>query len=171
MFLGHIPAGYLVSYSIIQLRKDPNLSAHNTNKLLFIGLIAAVFPDIDLFYFYFIDNRQHLHHSYWTHIPFYWVIMGSLLLSIEYWLKNKKMIVVNYLISINLLVHFFLDTIVGKIKWLYPFSNEDIVCFHVPANYGWWVLNFVLHWTFLFELILLFLAIFIILKNRRGKSI
>ncbi len=80
MFIGHIPAGYLVSYSIIKLIKNPNLSAHNTNQLLFIGIIAAAFPDISLFYFYLIDNRQHLHHSYWTHIPFYWAIMSSLLL-------------------------------------------------------------------------------------------
>ncbi len=58
------------------------------------------------------------------------------------------MMIVNYLIGINIWVHLLLDTIVGKIKWLYPVSNEDIVCFHVPANYGWWVLNFVLHCNF-----------------------
>ena len=39
------------------------------------GLLGSIFPDLDMFYFYFIDHRQHGHHCYWTHTPFYWITL------------------------------------------------------------------------------------------------
>jgi inner membrane protein len=32
--------------------------------------------------------------------------------------------------------------------WLYPFHTQSFVLVDVPARHGWWVWNFVIHWTF-----------------------
>lgn len=36
------------------------------------ALLGAIAPDLDLFYFYTLDGRQHHHYSYWTHYPSVW---------------------------------------------------------------------------------------------------
>ena len=51
--------------------------------------------------------------------------------------------------------HLLLDTIVGDIYWRAPFAYEATSLFVVPALYHPWWLNFILHWSFAFELALL----------------
>lgn len=51
--------------------------------------------------------------------------------------------------------HLLLDSVVGDIYWLAPFSGEPFSMFTVPALYHPWWLNFILHWSFAFELALL----------------
>jgi len=36
-----------------------------------------VLPDLDMAYFYLIDERQRRHHTYWGHIPFAWAVAGG----------------------------------------------------------------------------------------------
>jgi inner membrane protein len=54
-----------------------------------------------------------------------------------------------------------LDTVAGKIRWLYPFSNKDFVLVHIPSIHSWWVWNFVMHWTFCLELGLVLSALYV----------
>jgi len=51
--------------------------------------------------------------------------------------------------------HLLLDSVVGDIYWLAPFSGKPYSMFTVPALYHPWWLNFILHWSFAFELALL----------------
>ena len=62
-----------------------------------------------MFYFYLIDQRQNLHHGYWIHTPFWWLLIATITFAAIWLLKE------------------------------------------VPAVHDFWVWNFVLHWTFLFE--------------------
>lgn len=165
MFIAHLPAGYISTKYIINKADTASLGPGNTKLYMVVGLIAAMLPDFDMVYFYLIDNRQHLHHGYVTHLPFFWAIPVILWALISLIFKNKKSLLFAAIVGVNVFLHLFLDTFVGKVRWLYPLSNMDFYFFDVPARYNWWVWNFVLHWTFLFELTILFIAGFILFRS------
>lgn len=157
MFIGHLPAGYLLTKGIHKITKS--------KKYLYLGLIASIFPDFDLIYFYLIDNQSTLHHSYWIHIPFYWLIISSLTFLLI-WLTRKKALIIPAIIFFtNIFLHLILDTIVGKIEWLFPLSTKPYYLFEVPSIYNFWVYNFFLHWTFLFEIAVIIGAIYLIIRK------
>lgn len=165
MFIGHIPAGYLITKGVLEVSETE--ASHNT--VLLVGIVAGMLPDFDIPYFYLIDNRQHLHHSYWIHIPIYWAgIFGAWFLLSRIFGKPRFGIY-GTVISLNVFAHLVLDTLVGKIRWLYPFSDHDFYFFHVPAVYSWWVYNFVFHWSFLFEIALVVSAGWLLARNRAIK--
>ncbi len=158
MFIGHIPAGYILTKMV-----QKNM---RTTKYLLVGLVASILPDIDMFYFYLIDNKQNLHHSYWIHIPFYWFIIGAVTF-LAIWLINKKEYYVAAIIFFsNIFLHLLLDTIVGKIEWLYPFTDQAFYWFEVPSVYAFWVYNFIFHWTFLLEVGVIISAGYILIQDR-----
>lgn len=162
MFIGHLPAGYLLTKKIQSVLK--------TDRFLWVGLLASILPDLDLVYFYFVDNSQYLHHGYWTHIPFYWFVIFSIALLAALLSKKKDYRDIVFIFFASIFMHLLLDTIVGKIQWLYPFSERDMYFFEVPALYGWWVFNFVFHWTFLFEIGLVSWAMIEGYKNRSKNT-
>jgi inner membrane protein len=156
MFFAHLPAGYILTK---KLQKS-----HKTEKYLAIGLFAGILPDLDLAWFVLVDKGQHFHHSYWIHIPFYWLIIG-LIAFIAIKISKKKDLLVPLVIFLSgIFLHLFLDTFVGGIKWLYPFSTESIFIASVPAIYNYWVYNFIFHWTFLLEVIIMIWAGIILIK-------
>ncbi|MFC1810103.1 metal-dependent hydrolase [Patescibacteria group bacterium] len=146
MFLAHLPAGYLLTK---KLQKH-----HKIEKYLALGLFASILPDLDLVWWALIDNSQHFHHSYWIHIPFYWLIIGLIALAIIKIAKRDELIMPLIVFMAGIFLHLILDTFVGGIKWLYPFSYESIFIANVPAVYDYWVWNFILHWTFLLEVVI-----------------
>ena len=162
MFIGHLPAGYILTKKLQKNMK--------TTKYLLVGLIASILPDIDILYFYLIDNRQNLHHSYWSHIPFYWLIIGVIAFSIIWLLKKRNCYIAATIFFANIFLHLFLDTIVAKIEWLFPFTDRAYYIFDVPAVYGFWVYNFVFHWTFLFEIGIIVWASYILIKERSLRT-
>ncbi len=162
MFIGHLPAGYVLTKTV-----QKNIK---TTKYLLAGLIASVLPDVDILYFYLIDNRQNLHHSYWIHIPFYWLILAVITFAVLRLLKKKDYMIAAIIFFSNVFLHFILDTIVGKIEWLFPFTDKAYYMFDVPAVYGFWAYNFIFHWTFLFEIGAIVWAIYIFVKNKKKKN-
>ena len=161
MFVGHLPAGYVLTKTV-----QKNIK---TTKDLLIGLIASVLPDIDVLYFYLIDNRRNLHHSYWIHTPFYWLIIATTTFSILWLLKKKNYMIAALIFFSNIFLHLFLDTIVGKIEWLFPFTDKAHYLFDVPPVFNFWVYNFIFHWTFLFEIGVIIWATGIFIKNKKIK--
>lgn len=157
MFIGHLPAGYVLTKTIQKKFK--------TESYLWLGLIASVLPDIDIFHFYLIDNRQNLHHGYWIHIPFYWLIMGIITFAVIWFTKKKGYTIAAIIFFSNIFLHLFLDTIVGKIEWLFPFTDKAYYMFDVPATHDFWVHNFLFHWTFLLEIGVIFWAIYLYNKK------
>jgi inner membrane protein len=164
MFIGHLPAGYMLTRAMWSKLDGPGLPTPNWKSFLLAGLVASMFPDIDLAYFYLIDNRQHLHHSYWTHLPFYWLVIGVLVLSFVSVSRKKWLLPYLAVVEANVFLHCFLDTIVGKIRWLYPFSREDLYLFSVPQMHSWYVLDFILHWSFLLEILTVITSIYVYMQ-------
>ncbi|MDD2785496.1 MAG: metal-dependent hydrolase [Patescibacteria group bacterium] len=158
MFIAHLPAGYILTTTLQKKLK--------TNKYLLLGLIASILPDVDLFYFFLVDNRQYLHHGYWSHIPFYWLLIAVVTLIVAWLAKKKEYMFASVIFFSNIFLHLILDTIVGRIEWLYPFTNKAFYLFSVPNVYGFWVYNFAFHWTFLFEVGLIAWAGYILFKER-----
>lgn len=158
MFLAHLPAGYILTK---KLQKS-----HKIEKYLALGLFASILPDLDIVWFYLVDNAQHLHHSYWIHIPFYWLLIGLIAFIAIKVAKRSELITPLIIFLCGIFLHLFLDTFVGGIKWLYPISTESFFIAYVPAVYNYWVLNFIFHWTFLLEVSIIFWSIWILISQR-----
>ena len=155
MFLAHLPAGYLMARRLApRLAPDPS----QARRLMTVCLVAAVLPDIDLLYFYLVDGRQTLHHDYWTHIPAFWLLAtGTAVTLFRVARAPVPWPAVAGLLA-GVFLHLALDTVTGGIAWLYPYHAGRIVLVDVPARFGWWVWNFVLHWSFALEIVVLIWA-------------
>ncbi|MGI0115699.1 metal-dependent hydrolase [Zooshikella sp. RANM57] len=149
MFIAHLPAGYLLSKYWLSTFNENSV---NRKLLLAIGLLSSILPDLDLIYFYWIDNQQHSHHTYLSHIPIFWAGLFLVLLSISTIVQSRVIKHFVVISALNIILHFILDSVVGDILWLYPFNSDPYALFHVSPKYEWWVLNFFLHWSFLFEI-------------------
>lgn len=158
MFIAHIPASYLYTSWLIEKWDIHEKIGLTKISIISLALIMGVLPDIDLFYFYLIDHRQHNHHTYWTHLPFFWLLFLGIPTLIGLITKQKKLLWLTILIETNIILHLILDTHLGRIQWLYPISEHAIYLLEIPATHKNWILNFVLHWTFLLELLVVGLA-------------
>lgn len=164
MFIGHLPAGYLAT------RATQSMLGLGGRAILAIGLSASVLPDLDLLWFYLVDNRQHNHHSYLFHFPAFWAVV-----CLVFWIAGCVLRVPNIgavalIALINLQLHMLLDSIAGGIRWLWPLSDQDFVMSIVPAGHDWWVWNFVLHWTFALELAVVGAALILFVSRYRSKQ-
>jgi inner membrane protein len=107
MFLAHMPAGNMVRKFLLS---QFHLDSSKTQWLLILGLLGSVFPDLDMLYFYLIDNRQRDHHSYWTHIPIYWLgLLGFWYLTATIF-KSRLLVAAATVFIECILLHLSLDS-------------------------------------------------------------
>lgn len=171
MFIAHLPAGYLLAKTFKKNILKQGLDF--PTAMIFI-LIGAVFPDLDLFYFYFIDGRSVHHHQYFMHWPLFW-IGWLLIIYLSIWLNHhilKSCHAFKFLNYVKwfiyaVLLHISLDTFVGDIWLLAPFIFEPFVFFEVTPRFQPWWLNFILHWSFAVELIICLIALYLFKVQRR----
>lgn len=89
MFIGHLPAGYCLTTTLLKCFGCKDDSVYR--RYLWIGLIASVLPDVDMIYFYWIDHRQHVHHAYWTFIfEIMIVLMAGYMLYYRNFMEHHK---------------------------------------------------------------------------------
>lgn len=166
MFIGHIPAGYLATSWLLDRE---SLRAGTRRRLLAWGLFASVMPDLDLLWFYLVDERRQVHHAYLPHLPPAWVpVLAVVALALLATRAGRTAWLALAAGALNVALHLVLDTMAGGIRWLWPFSHAELALSHVPARYDPWVLNFVLHWTFALEVLLVAAAAW---RWRRGGSV
>lgn len=156
MFIAHLPASYCLTTAILNEIEHTNGKRHGL--YLRIGCLASILPDMDMIYFYLIDQRQHLHHSYWTHLPVFWISCSAGLLSLGLLLRKRTLVHGTLIGFANVMLHLLLDSFASKVKWMYPLSDAYFGLFRVPSAYGWWIRNYLCHWTFAIEVILVILA-------------
>ncbi|WP_370228366.1 metal-dependent hydrolase [Cognatishimia sp.] len=156
MFIGHLPAGYLASIGARKMGYSTHLCAGI--------LIGSVCPDIDILWFYLVDNQSTHHHHYITHKPVVWALIGALGLLLRS----------GFLIGLGLggLIHLCLDTIVGNVAWFWPYSNAGTTLIEVQPTHDHWILSFLARWTFKVEIALVILAaaIFTFRRGSKGNS-
>ena len=168
MLIGHLPAGYICTRFLIN-RSKTDVPAADRRTYLRVGLVASILPDFDIIYYFFryylYGQWQPTHHTYWTHTPFYWLLIFTMLFLFSQFSRQRRFVFITYLGGINLLLHFLLDSIMSKIKWLYPLSNKAFGISEVTPRYQWWVWDLVFNWSFCFELVLVVAAIYFVLKD------
>lgn len=154
MLTAHLPSGYCLA-KVSRLRGWTFAAA----------LLGAVLPDVDILFFYFIDNRAIHHHRYWVHIPLFWAIVACVILPLA-WRSSYRPVAITFFAAIAM--HLVLDSISGGIMWLAPFNTELWKLFTVPPSQSYWIFSFVLHWTFSLEILIWAAALFFFLKSRRS---
>lgn len=168
MLIGHAPAGYLLSRRL------------SDNKyVILLGLLGSVLPDIDMLYFYWFDGQKHHHHEYWSHIPYYWFLI-LLVVSPALCFMKRTIAYAFIVMFINIFLHLLLDTMwSGGIQWFYPFSDNMISFMEVSTRwsakqiyYGveGWIWNFVIHPSFLVELLLFTTACTFYIRTRHEAN-
>ncbi len=149
MFIAHLPAGFLASHCIVHTQR---LTGPAANRVFALGMLGSVLPDFDMFYFYTLGGQEHSHHSYWTHIPSFWLACGVLaLMVVTLRGQHEARLGISAFLA-GIATHLLLDTPWGGIRWFYPFDAQYVRFITVPARYEWWIANFIGHWTFLVEL-------------------
>lgn len=161
MFAAHTSIGYLTTKTIIHTTKTQS----HIKTAYFAGILGSVFPDIDLFWFYTFGERAVHHHNYITHKPVVWLTISSLILGMLY-IKQSKWLVVAACFLSNVFLHITVDTIVGKIHWLWPFVEGGTTLVYVPTKHDFWVWNFIDHWTFIPEIIIMTIALLVFIRSR-----
>jgi inner membrane protein len=163
MLIAHLPAGLLVTRACL---KGFSVPRRFVKQIFLIGLFGSIFPDLDLLYFFTIDQRQHHHHSYWTHIPFFWLAVYVAIIPWILLFRLQKAFVILTVLFFNIIVHLLLDTVTGGIYWAEPFNSNYFQIINVDARYDNWMLNFVLHWSFLIEVAIVIIACRALLNSR-----
>lgn len=154
MIIAHLPSGYLLGRA--QGARGGVMAA---------AVLGGVFPDFDMIWFYLVDERAFHHHYYWVHLPLFWLITGPLgLLALR--LLRPAALPYGLAFLAGIALHLCLDTFAGGIAWGLPFSDHLITLVTVPATQSHWVLSFLLHWSFLPELVIWAVALFLYFKRK-----
>lgn len=155
MLIAHLPAGYV-------LGKTARL-----NRPVFGAvLLASVLPDFDMLWFHFVDQGAVHHHYYWTHAPAFWLMLAAALAIVFKFTKPQWLLPLLWaFVAVEL--HLIMDTLVGSIMWLWPYSRAFYQMAVVPSTQSNWVLSFIFHWSFLVELVIVVFAGFLFLKDTR----
>jgi hypothetical protein len=164
MFIAHAPAGYILGVSLARRLTRFGIAPR---VLILACVLGALAPDLDMLYFYLVDNRQTHHHKYFTHWRIVWLgltLLGALWAGFA---RQKARPLTALLFCVSAVIHLILDTLVGDIWWLAPFGDKSYVLFVVPALFKPWWLSFILHWSFAVELGLLVVAL-LIYRRRAG---
>jgi len=168
MIFSHFPAGYITA-KITEKKFWKNFSRREILWLYAVLLFFSVFPDIDLFYFYFI-NGINGHHENITHSFFFYILIA---LSIYFFGMIKKSRFIRW-ISCSVILgagsHLVLDSLFSCVKWIWPIRSGvyglPLITsyFNILKQYGISFYLFV-------ELFIVFLAISIYVYEKLSKKI
>jgi inner membrane protein len=139
MLTAHLPSGYVLG------RHWPRVD----RRVMVAALVGAVVPDLDMIWFWFVDQGAWHHHLYWPHLPWVWAL-AALVAIPALWATVWRRPALAFFAAI--LLHLLLDSISGGIAWAAPVDMTLLSLVTVPASYGHWIISFVLHWTLLLEL-------------------
>lgn len=155
MFMAHMPAGYIVSRHLL-----PKLhSGINAQAVIAAGMLGAIAPDFDLFYFFLVDHHQHHHHTYWTHLPIFWITLSTASLATLLLRPKSTIAASTFALALNGFGHLLLDSIVGDIWWLAPLVDRPYSLFHVRRAFDPWWVNFIVNPSFGLEIAIVVYAL------------
>jgi hypothetical protein len=150
MITAHLPSGYVLARS-----------AGWSGPALAAALAGAIFPDLDLLWFYFVDDRAFHHHRYWVHAPAFAALAGLILIAAT----RRHRVAIAF--AAGWALHILLDAPTGSLMWLWPVSETLYAPIHVPPTQSHWVLSFLTHWSVAFELSIWAAAAALALRERR----
>ena len=155
MTVGHLGIA-TIGYLLLRRRSEASLGA--------VFAFGSLMPDIDLLWWYVVGHGQTAHHLYWTHLPSFWLLVGSVVAVIA-WLVDRHFLRPLGVFLLAILIHLIVDTHAGGICWLHPFNDRMFYLFAVPNIHGNFVVSALLHWTFLLELPFVVAALWLLKKD------
>lgn len=133
MFIAHAPISYLAN-EVIQKKKIDNLKHSQQIVIAILSLFFGILPDFDYFLMMLIGRPTFNHHDFFTHTPFYWLILWLLLLGLskliyphlkrktqQFLTKDMLNVILNAFLIAGI-THFIADWLVGNIMLFYPLS-------------------------------------------------
>lgn len=154
MLTAHLPAGYILSRAV--KRSGGGVTA--------AILLGSVLPDLDLIWFYLIDDRAIHHHRYWVHAPGFWAIATVPLLAVA---SRLDLMALALGLLAAIFLHILLDSVAGGVMWHWPISDTLFQMIDVPATRSHFILSFIFHWTFLLELAIWATALILFTASHR----
>ena len=168
MILAHPAAGYLITAFWESNVGKADRFALESWQLHCIGFVAASLPDVDMVYQLIFDPREVSHRLYWSHTPIYWLIISLFMLSFLSFFGKKVYLYLAKLVSLQIFVHLLLDSVVGGLRWLYPWSLQRYgLVPSLPGPYAERHLRILFHWTFIFEVVIIFFALGLFMQRQK----
>lgn len=168
MLLAHAPAGYLLgrvlSRSLFKGTASPGREGKFHRLLVIAAMLGGIFPDFDFIYHLTIDSSRTPHHSYFTHIPAFWLALWLMLFAVGRLRNNRPFSAIASTFCLGALLHLVLDTLTGTVYWFYPLSARGVTIFKVADSNLWWVEKFTHHWTFIIEIVIVGAAAAVFLR-------
>lgn len=162
ILIAHLPSGYILG-SLARGRGREGLGA------MVAAMVGSVVPDIDMLYFHCVDGGRTHHHDYITHWPLFWFAIGLTSLVAGRLLGWSNLPAIGLFFA-GAMLHMLLDTVASPIMWLMPFDRQAFELVTVPAAYRSWVLSFMLHWTFGFEILICAFALWLALRQSSRRT-
>ncbi len=154
MITAHLPSGYILA----RVNRRPS------KPVFWACLLGAVWPDLDLLFFYFVDGRAVHHHRYWVHAPGFWLILLAVATPLALRLPAALKQAVFWFFA-AWLTHLCLDSVAGGIMWLWPFSEQMFSLSTVQPTHTHFILSFMAHWSFMLEIMIWLVAGWLLLKR------
>lgn len=154
VFIAHLPAGWLLGRA---------LGERAARRALLAGAVA---PDLDLLWWWLVDHGTVHHHRYLTHLPAVWALVA---LAAALTLRRRARRVALAMCA-GVLLHIALDSVVGDVAWLWPWSSRLFSLVTVAPTGGHWVWSFVSHWSFGIEVAIVVVAGVWWARDRRSDS-
>ncbi len=123
MLIAHGPIGYLTTHVTKKYWNGFNFSKKQVTGLYVIGFVAGMLPDIDLFFYYFI-NASYSHRQLITHSLLIHLVVFLIGLLITRFTKFKFIGTAITLAGLAMLLHVLADCLVGMAVILAPLSNQ-----------------------------------------------
>lgn len=129
----HVAGSYIACVAWLTfLRRRAKGNIADTSRLLVLGAISGLIPDLDIIYLYWTRGSQVFgdqvgaHHAFITHTPFFYVVVAMTLVAIPWHSSVGKRFVVATVVLVGAISHLILDcvTIGWGVMWLYPISNQ-----------------------------------------------
>lgn len=155
-----VPVTYLISKNYLD-----KLSLSKVNLVFFIGVIGAVFPDFDLLLSFFIEDLNH--RALITHSVFIYLVLWFILYLVFKKIGNKFLNLCLAVFFVNVLIHLFLDYLVGGISLFSPFVvgiYGNVLYFGDSSSF---FDNYFRSWYMLTEILALFFSLFFIIKLKK----
>jgi hypothetical protein len=141
MIFSHAPAGYIVIFLFSKIGKIKFTKKQILWFFLF-GAIFSIFPDLDLFYYYFISTSE-THRALITHTPILYLIVFLTIFLYSYLKKNKFIKFISFVILFSSIFHLLLDSLGSGVAWFYPFSKLPYGILSIPLlSEGFYGQNF-----------------------------
>ncbi|MBI2416038.1 MAG: metal-dependent hydrolase [Candidatus Kerfeldbacteria bacterium] len=157
MIIAHGPFGYLAAYVTRRWWLTPASTAQQRRRLYAVAFIGGMFPDIDLFFYYFVNatlsHRQFITHSL---IPYSIIVLLGVIL-------QRRGV---SLFALGALTHLVGDTLVGTAAIFLPFSNHLYGLLNIPWYQHSIFVRYSLVTNFTAEFALIISALAIAVKQR-----